>query len=208
MDMPGLTKTQNKIMECLRDSIQMRGHVPTVREIAQEVGLKSTSSVQFQLSNLEKAGYIRRNPSKSRSIELTQDEFSVGRKEITNLPIIGEVAAGTPILAEQNITGYFPLPAESLPKGMGADEAFILTVHGDSMVNVGIMDKDQIFVRKTDSASNGDIVVALIDDSATVKTFFKEKGKIRLQPENDSYEPIIVDSCRILGRVFGVMRFL
>ncbi|HAL03435.1 MAG TPA: transcriptional repressor LexA, partial [Lachnospiraceae bacterium] len=150
----------------------------------------------------EKNGYIRRDPTKPRAIEILDDSFNVMRQEMTSIPVIGTVAAGLPILAQQNIDGYFPLPVEYVPNA----ETFVLKVKGESMINVGIYDGDSIFVECCNTARNGDIVVALIDDSATVKTFYKENGHVRLQPENDSMEPIIVPDCQILGKVFGVFR--
>ena len=167
------------------------------------MSLKSTSSVHSHLETLEKNGYIRRDPTKPRAIEICDDSFQMIRTEMVNLPIIGNVAAGQPILAEENIEDYFPVPANLVPSG----ESFVLNVRGDSMVNAGIFNGDRVFVNACSTASNGEIVVALIDDSATVKTFYKEDGHIRLQPENDSMAPIIVDDCQILGKVFGIFRF-
>ena len=201
-----LSPRQQKILDYIKSSILNRGYPPSIREICDAVNLRSTSSVHAHLDILEKAGYIKRDPIKSRTIEIKDSDFAVGRTETASLPIIGEVAAGTPILAEQNITGYYPLPTDCLPRGIGAAEAFVLKVRGDSMINVGIFDGDMIFVRSTNAAKNGDMVVALVDDSATVKTFYKEKDHIRLQPENDGMEPIIVQDCMILGQVFGVLR--
>ena len=164
--------------------------------------LKSTSSVHSHLETLEKNGYIRRDPTKPRAIEICDDSFQMVRTEMTSIPVIGTVAAGQPILAQENIESYFPVPAEILPSG----DSFILKVKGDSMINAGILSGDQIFVQCCNTARNGDMVVALVDDSATVKTFYKEVDHIRLQPENDTMDPIIVDDCQILGKVFGVMR--
>ena len=155
------------------------------------------------LETLEKNGYIRRDPTKPRAIEICDDNFQMVRTEMVSLPVIGNVAAGQPILAEENIQDYFPVPADVVPKG----ESFILNVRGESMINAGIFNGDRVFVHAQNTAHNGEIVVALIDDSATVKTFYKEKGHIRLQPENDTMDPIIVDDCQILGTVFGVFRF-
>lgn len=180
-----------------------RGYPPTVREICETVNLKSTSSVHSHLETLEKNGYIRRDPTKPRAIEICDDSFQMVRTEMVSLPVIGNVAAGQPILAEENIQDYFPVPADVVPKG----ESFILNVRGESMINAGIFNGDRVFVHAQNTAHNGEIVVALIDDSATVKTFYKEKGHIRLQPENDTMDPIIVDDCQILGTVFGVFRF-
>ena len=152
---------------------------------------------------MEKNGYIRRDPTKPRAIEITDESFQTVRTEMTSLPVVGRVAAGQPILAEENIESYFPIPADAVPTGA---PCFVLNVSGESMVNAGILDGDQIFVQSCQDAQNGQIVVALIDDSATVKTFYREKDHIRLQPENDTMDPIIVDDCQIIGRVFGVMR--
>lgn len=203
MEKNALSKKQQDILEFIKESIINRGYPPAVREICDAVGLRSTSSVHSHLETLEKNGYIRRDPTKPRAIEICDDNFHMLRTEMTNLPIIGQVAAGTPILAEENIEQYFPIPAEMVPNG---EPSFILKVKGDSMINAGIFDGDRIFVQSTPDASNGDTVVALIDDSATVKTFYREKDHIRLQPENDSMDPIIVDECKILGKVFGVFR--
>ena len=150
-----------------------------------------------------KNGYIRRDPTKPRTIEILDDEFGLQRRELVNIPILGNVAAGLPTLAEQNIEGYYPIPAELLPN----KPTFMLNVHGDSMVNAGILDGDQVICAEASTADNGQIVVALIDDSATVKRFFREKDHIRLQPENDFMDPIIVDGdVRILGKVIGLLR--
>lgn len=197
------TAKQQEILDYIKDEILKKGYPPTVREICETVGLKSTSSVHSHLETLEKNGYIRRDPTKPRAIEICDDGFQMLRTEMVSLPVIGNVAAGLPILAEENIESYFPVPADVVPKG----ESFILNVHGDSMINAGIFDGDRVFVNTCSTAENGSIVVALIDDSATVKTFYKEDGHIRLQPENDSMAPIIVDDCQILGRVFGIFRF-
>ena len=201
-----ISKKQEEILEYIKEQILNKGFPPSVREICEAVGLKSTSSVHAHLETLEKNGYIRRDPTKSRTIEILDDSFEMVRTEMTSIPIVGQVAAGQPILAQQNIEGYFPLPVDMLPKGAGSAETFVLKVKGDSMINMGIMDGDVVFVLGTNSASNGDTVVALIEDGATVKTFYKEDGHIRLQPENDDMEPIIVDDCEILGKVFGVFR--
>lgn len=198
-----LTDKQEQILEYLKECILKKGYPPAVREICDAVNLKSTSSVHSHLETLEKKGYIRRDPTKPRAIEICDESFQMVRTEMVSIPVLGNVAAGTPIFAEQNIETYFPVPADYIPKG----ESFALRVRGDSMINAGIFHGDQIFVNVCNTAKNGDIVVALIDDSATVKTFYKENGHIRLQPENDSMEPIIVDDCVILGKVFGVFRF-
>ena len=198
-----ISKKQSEILEYIKEQILEKGYPPAVREICEAVHLKSTSSVHAHLETLEKNGYIRRDPTKPRAIEICDDSFQLVRNEMTSIPIIGTVAAGQPILAAENIEGYFPVPVDMVPNA----ETFILKVKGDSMINAGIFSGDQIFVERTNVARNGDMVVALVDDSATVKTFYKEQGHVRLQPENDTMEPIIVPDCQILGRVFGVFRF-
>ncbi len=198
-----ISEKQQEILDYLKEVILEKGYPPTVREICERVSLKSTSSVHSHLETLEKNGYIRRDPTKPRAIEICDDSFNMIRTEMVSIPVIGQVAAGLPILAEENVDSYFPIPAEMCPKGVNT---FILNVKGDSMINAGIYNGDKIFVEACNTARNGDQVVALIDDSATVKTFYKEDGHIRLQPENDSMDPIIVDNCEILGKVFGVLR--
>lgn len=197
-----ISKKQTEILEFIKERILEKGYPPAVREICEAVNLKSTSSVHAHLETLEKNGYIRRDPTKPRAIEICDDSFQLVRHEMTSIPIVGTVAAGQPILAEENIEGYFPLPVDMAPNA----ESFVLKVKGDSMINAGIFSGDQIFVERTNVARNGDTVVALVDDSATVKTFYKENGYIRLQPENDDMDPIIVDHCEILGKVYGVFR--
>ena len=197
-----ISKKQSEILEFIKDSILTKGYPPAVREICEAVHLKSTSSVHSHLETLEKNGYIRRDPTKPRAIEICDDSFRAVRTEMVSLPVVGRVAAGQPILAEENIESYFPIPVEFVPSG----ESFAVKVKGDSMINVGIYSGDQIFVNCCNTASNGDIVVALVEDSATVKTFYKEDGHIRLQPENDTMDPIIVDDCQVLGKVFGIFR--
>lgn len=199
-----ISAKQQEILEYIKETILEKGYPPAVREICEAVHLSSTSSVHSHLETLEKNGFIRRDPTKPRTIEICDDSFQMMRREMTSIPMIGRVAAGQPILATENIEGYFPLPVEYVPNA----ETFILKVKGESMINVGIFDGDQIFVEKCNTARNGDTVVALVDDSATVKTFYKEDGHIRLQPENDSMDPIIVDNCEILGKVFGVFRLM
>lgn len=197
-----ITNKQKEILEYIKSCILDKGYPPAVREICEAVHLKSTSSVHSHLETLEKNGYIRRDPTKPRAIEICDESFQTVRTEMVSLPVVGQVAAGQPIFAEENIESYFPIPAEFVPAG----DSFALKVKGDSMVNAGIYNGDQIFVNCCNTASNGDIVVALVEDSATVKTFYKEEGHIRLQPENDAMEPIIVDDCQILGKVFGIFR--
>ena len=204
-DKPALSAKQSQILEYIKQCILSKGYPPSVREICVAVGLSSTSSVHSQLNTLEKKGYIRRDPSKPRTLEIVDDEnFNLARREIVNVPLLGQVAAGQPLLAVENIENYIPLLPEYLPKG----PSFMLRVKGDSMINVGIFDRDLLIVEQTSVARNGDIVVAMIDDSATVKTFYKEMNHIRLQPENDTMDPIIVPDCSILGRVVGVFRIL
>lgn len=199
-----ITKKQSEILEYIKSEILNRGFPPAVREICEAVNLKSTSSVHFHLETLEKNGYIRRDPTKPRAIEIIDDNFNLVRREVVNVPIVGRVAAGEPILAVENIESYFPIPAEFMPNA----QTFMLTVQGESMINAGIFDGDQILVQEQSVANNGDMVVALVEDSATVKTFYKEDGYYRLQPENDTMDPIIVHGdLKILGKVIGVFRF-
>ena len=198
-----ITDKQREILEYIKKEILNRGYPPTVRDICEAVNLKSTSSVHSHLETLEKNGYIRRDPTKPRAIEIVDDNFNLTRREFANVPLIGQVAAGQPLLAVENIESYFPIPTEFMPNA----ESFMLKVKGESMINAGIFDGDNILVEKCDNVHNGDIVVALIDDSTTVKTFYKEDGHIRLQPENDTMDPIIVPDCKIVGKVFGVFRF-
>ena len=199
-----ISSKQREILEYIKQEILNKGYPPAVREICEAVHLKSTSSVHSHLETLEKNGYIRRDPTKPRAIEIIDDNFNLTRREVVNVPIIGQVAAGQPLLAVENIENYFPIPTEFMPNA----ETFMLKVKGDSMINAGIFNGDKILVQKQSDAQNGDMVVALIDDSATVKTFYKENGYYRLQPENDTMDPIIVNECSILGKVFGIMRFL
>ena len=199
-----ISTKQREILEYIKSEILSKGYPPAVREICEAVNLKSTSSVHSHLETLEKNGFIRRDPTKPRAIEICDDNFQMVRTETASLPVIGTVAAGTPILAEENIDSYFPVPAEIIPNG---EPSFVLKVKGDSMINVGIFNGDQIFVQQCNTARNGDLIVALVEDSATVKTFYKEKDHIRLQPENDDMDPIIVNDCQILGKVFGVFRY-
>ena len=199
-----ISSKQREILEYIKQEILNKGYPPAVREICEAVHLKSTSSVHSHLETLEKNGYIRRDPTKPRAIEIIDDNFNLTRREVVNVPIIGQVAAGQPLLAVENIENYFPIPTEFMPNA----ETFMLKVKGDSMINAGIFNGDKILVQKQSDAQNGDIVVALVDDSATVKTFYKEQGHVRLQPENDTMDPIIVNECSILGKVFGIMRFL
>lgn len=197
-----ITAKQSEILEYIKNQILERGFPPAVREICEAVHLKSTSSVHSHLETLEKNGYIRRDPTKPRAIEILDDTFNLTRREMTNVPMIGHVAAGQPILAQENIEDYFPIPVEKLPNA----PTFLLKIHGESMINAGILNGDYVLVEQTSAAENGEMVVALIEDEATVKTFYKEKDRIRLQPENDFMEPIIVPDISILGKVIGVFR--
>ncbi len=197
-----ITAKQREILEYIKNAILNKGYPPAVREICVAVQLKSTSSVHSHLEALEKNGYIRRDPTKPRAIEIMDENFNLTRREVVNVPVIGSVAAGQPILAVENIESYFPIPSDMIPNR----ETFMLKGKGESMVNAGILAGDKVLVQKQHTAENGEIVVALVDDSATVKTFYKEDDFIRLQPENDEYDPIIVPDCTILGKVFGVFR--
>ena len=197
-----ITDKQREILEYIKEMILKKGYPPAVREICEAVHLKSTSSVHSHLESLEKNGYIRRDPTKPRTIEILDDDFALTRRELVNVPVIGTVAAGVPILAEQNIEDYLPIPAEILPN----KEVFMLKVKGNSMIEAGIYNGDKVIVAKQPNAENGDKVVALVDDSATVKTFYKENGHFRLQPENDAFEPIIVDEVVVLGKVISLIR--
>ena len=197
-----ITDKQQEILDYMKAQIINRGFPPSVREICEAVNLKSTSSVHSHLESLEKNGYIRRDPSKPRAIEIVDDCYNLTRRELVNVPMVGTVTAGQPILAVEKIEGYFPIPMEYMPN----HETFMLRVKGESMINAGIFDGDQILVQKQNTAYNGDFVVALIDDSVTVKTFYKENGYYRLQPENDTMDPIIVNDVAILGKVIGLFR--
>ena len=198
-----ISDKQREILEYIKAEILNKGYPPAVREICEAVKLKSTSSVHAHLETLEKNGYIRRDPTKPRAIEIVDENFNLTRREMVNVPIVGRVAAGEPILAVENIENYFPIPAEFMPN----EQTFILQVQGESMVNAGILDGYYILVEQQTTANDGDMVVALVDDSATVKTFYKENGYYRLQPENDFMEPIIVSDVMIMGKVIGTFRF-
>lgn len=199
-----ISPKQQEILEYIKETVLKKGYPPAVREICEAVHLKSTSSVHSHLETLEKNGYIRRDPTKPRTIEIIDDEFNLARRELVSVPIVGTVAAGQPILAAENIEDYFPIPASMLPN----TEVFMLRVKGDSMVNAGIFNGDCVIVRSQNTADNGDMVVALLDDSSTVKTYYREDGHYRLQPENDTMDPIIVDQVQVLGKVIGVFRLL
>ena len=204
MPLGKISKKQEEILEYIKSELLLKGYPPAVREICEAVHLKSTSSVHSHLETLEKNGYIRRDPTKPRAIEIMDDTFNLTRREVVNVPVIGRVAAGAPILAEENIENYFPIPMEFMPN----EKTFLLSVKGESMINAGILDGDYVLIKQQSNAENGDMVVALVEDGATVKRFFKEEGVYRLQPENDFMDPIIVESVEILGKVIGVFRFM
>ena len=197
-----ITSKQQEILEYIKATILRNGYPPSVRELCEAVHLKSTSSVHSHLDALEKKGFIKRDPSKPRAIEIIDDCFKLTRRKVVNVPVLGTVAAGQPLFAEENIENYYPIPVDLLPNA----ETFMLKVRGNSMINAGILEGDQIIVEHCPTAHNGEIVVALVEDSATVKRFFKEKGHYRLQPENDSMDPIIVNNVNILGKVIGLFR--
>ncbi len=197
-----ITEKQKKVLEFIKKELKAKGYPPSVREICNGVGIKSTSTAHAYLERLEKNGYIRRDPTKPRAIEILDDTTYLSKKEIVNIPVVGQVTAGKPILAVENIEDTFPLLAHLLPNG----DVFMLSVKGDSMIEAGIFDGDYVIVKQQSYADNGDIVVALIDDEATVKAFYKEKDHIRLQPRNPYMAPIIVDNVIILGKVVGVFR--
>ncbi len=209
-----LTDKQREILAFIEREVDTRNIPPAVREICQAVNLSSTSTVHGHLARLEKKGYIKRDKTKNRSIEIlkpsglyqaeTNNVIPFPSPEVANIPVVGKVAAGQPILADQEYDEYFPIPIDFVGQG----DYFVLRVSGDSMINVGIYDSDYILVKQQKTANNGDMVVALIEDSATVKTFYKENNGYRLQPENDDLEPIIVSSVEILGLVKGVFRKL
>ena len=207
-----LNKREKDILKAIEKSVEKKGYAPSVREIGKEVGLKSTATVHGYLARLQSEGYIRKEDNKGRTLKLLKGsdgnlvekpkkDFYL-QKELIDVPLVGKITAGAPILAVENVTDTFPIPVDFV----GNSDSFMLTVRGESMIEVGILDGDYILVRKQEDASNGEIVVALIEDEATVKTFYKEKDHIRLQPENSTMEPIIVPSCKILGKVIGVFR--
>ena len=199
MDKGRISAKQLEILEYIKKQILEKGYPPAVREICEAVHLRSTSSVHSHLETLEKNGYIRRDPTKPRAIEIVDDDFALSRREVVNVPIVGTITAGEPILAVENILDYFPIPVEFMPNA----EVFMLKVRGESMINAGIYDGDHVIVRRQSTADNGDIIVALLDDSATVKRYFRENGYHRLQPENDAMNPIITDSLEIIGKVIA-----
>lgn len=204
--MEELTARQQEILNYIKKEVQKKGYPPSVREIGEAVGLSSSSSVHAHLEKLEEMGYLRRDPTKPRAIEVLTDDSPLNSfdriKDLQYVPVVGSVTAGAPILAEQNIQEYFPLPRDF----SRAEEVFMLKVRGDSMINAGIFDGDMVIVNKEPAAKNGDIVVALLGDEATVKRFYKETTQVRLQPENEKYEPIRSTDVQILGKVIGLIR--
>ncbi len=203
-----LTMRQTEILQFIKSFIETNGYPPSVREIGKAIGLSSSASIHTHLQKLENAGYLQRNQSKSRAIELTE-ETSFRQQKMLPIPLLGKVTAGQPILAQENIEATFPLPAQFIGANTH-DDLFMLNVSGDSMINAGILDGDIVLVRKQQTANNGDIVVAFLpeEETSTIKRFFKESNKIRLQPENDKLTPVFSNQVLILGKVIGVFRFL
>jgi len=197
-----LTAKQQMILNFLKTEIKQNGYPPTVREICDAVGLSSTSTVHAHLETLERKGYIRRTATKNRSTEILEEDFYGNTRELVNVPIVGRVAAGMPILAEENIEDTFPIPIDYVKN----DTCYMLHVKGDSMIDEGIFDGDLVLVKQQQDADNGDIVIALIDDAATVKTFSRDGENIRLDPANKAFKPIITQNCNILGKVIGLYR--
>jgi repressor LexA len=198
--MDGLSKRQNDVFQYIKRYMDETGYAPCVRDICSALDLKSTSTAHAHLTKLEKKGYISRDPAKPRTIMIM--DGSSTKERMVRIPILGKVAAGVPITAVENIEEYLSLPYSLI----GTDDVFILNVSGDSMVNAGIFDRDRIIAKKQDYAQNGDIVVAMIEDEATVKRFYLENGRVKLQPENDKYQPIYTRDMNILGKVIGVLR--
>ena len=213
-DPDSLNRREKAILKYIEKQVKVNGYPPSVREIGKAVGLKSTATVHGYIASLEKKGYVKKENQKGRTLKLlkgglaeNQDQEVIGKdlytsKEMVDVPVIGKITAGAPILAVENITDTFPIPIDFV----GNSDCFMLTVRGTSMIEAGILDGDYILVKKQNTANNGEIVVALIEDEATVKTFYKESDHIRLQPENSTMDPIIVPNCEILGKVCGVFR--
>ena len=197
-----LTSKQKLILDFLKAEIRQNGFPPTVREICDAVGLSSTSTVHAHLETLERKGFIRRSPTKNRSTEILEDDFYTNTRELVNVPIVGNVAAGVPILAAENIEDTFPIPVDYVKN----DTCFMLHVRGDSMIDDGIHDGDLVLVRQQNTARDNDIIIALLEDSATVKRFFRDGENIRLCPANAYFEPIVVKDCNVLGKVIGLYR--
>lgn len=200
--MEDLSNKEKQILIFLQNEVKTKGYPPSVREICKETELRSTSTVHGYLEKLERKGYIKRDSLKPRAIEILWKEENEIKRELSYVPVVGKVTAGEPILAVQNIEEYFPIPLDYIHN----DDVFMLKVQGDSMIEAGILSNDLILVKKQETADNGDIVVAMLDDSATVKRFYKEKDHIRLQPENSAMSPIIVHDATILGKVTGLFR--
>lgn len=202
-DANNMTPKQEAVFEYIKSCVLERNYPPSVRDICKAVGLKSTSSVFGYINDLEKMGLIRKDPAHPRALQIMTKEFQAQmEQEVAQIPVIGTVAAGLPLFAEENVSDYFPLPAYMLPN----KKVFMLNVKGDSMINCGILNGDRVIVEQQETCENGEIVVALVEDSATVKRFYKEADHIRLQPENDSMDPILVPDCRVLGKVIGLIR--
>ncbi|MEX3744341.1 MULTISPECIES: transcriptional repressor LexA [Lysinibacillus] len=202
--MKKVSKRQEAILEFIKEEVRTKGYPPSVREIGEAVGLASSSTVHGHLARLEQKGFIRRDPTKPRAIEILEPEDSIQKQQVVHVPLVGKVTAGSPITAIENIDEYFPLPDIY---GTSEDELFMLEIMGESMIEAGILDGDLVIVKQRATANNGDIVVAMTEeDEATVKRFFKEKNHFRLQPENATMEPIIVDQVSILGQVVGLYR--
>ncbi|SEN48954.1 repressor LexA [Amphibacillus marinus] len=206
--MHALSKRQEAILNFIKEQVSLKGYPPSVREIGEAVGLASSSTVHGHLARLEKKGYIKRDPTKPRTIEIIdlENEFGVPKGEVAYAPVIGKVTAGLPITAIENIEEFIPFPASIAQSGANL---FVLIIEGDSMIEAGILDGDMVIVKQQQNAENGDIVVAMTDEhEATVKRFFKEKNQIRLQPENSTMEPLIYDNVSILGKVVGLYRHM
>lgn len=202
-DANNMTPKQEAVFEYIKSCVLERNYPPSVRDICKAVGLKSTSSVFGYINDLEKMGLIRKDPAHPRALQIMTKEFQAQvDQDVAQIPVIGTVAAGLPLFAEENVSDYFPLPAYMLPN----KKVFMLNVKGDSMINCGILNGDRVIVEQQETCENGEIVVALVEDSATVKRFYKEADHIRLQPENDSMDPILVPDCRVLGKVIGLIR--
>jgi repressor LexA len=199
-----MTPKQQAVFDYIKQCVIERNYPPSVRDICAAVGLKSTSSVFTYINDLEVMGLIKKDPAHPRALMITTSEFHSEEpdREVAQIPLVGTVAAGIPLLAEENVTEYFPIPVDILPN----QKVFMLTVKGDSMINCGILNGDKVIVEQQNTCRDGEIVVALVEDSATVKRFYKENGHIRLQPENDTMDPIIVPDCQILGKVIGLIR--
>ena len=206
------TRKEKAILKFIEEQVIENGYPPSVREIGKAIGLSSTATVHAYLAKLEKQGFIKKEDKKGRTLKVIkgtdgqplkkENKNFYAQREMVDVPVIGKITAGQPILAVENVTDTFPIPIDFV----GNSESFMLTVRGESMIEAGILDGDYILVKKQSNASNGEIVVALIEDEATVKTFYKENGHIRLQPENHTMDPIIVPDCKILGKVAGVFR--